>query len=125
MLVAVAALSAAMSGVAMGQDLAAGETAFKKCLPCHSIGEGAKNKAGPALNGLDGRKTGTVEGFSYSDANKNSGIVWNHDTFLEYIRDPRTRIPGTKMIFPGIKNDKEVANLWAYIAQYGADGRKK
>jgi cytochrome c len=120
-----AALLAASTSVALAQDIAAGEQSFKKCFPCHSIGEGAKNKVGPVLNGLDGRHSGTVEGFSYSEANKNSGIVWGKDVFLEYIRDPRAKIPGTKMIFPGIKNEKEAGNLWAYLAQFGADGKKK
>jgi len=110
---------------AQAQDLAAGETSFKKCLACHAVGEGARNKVGPVLNGLDGRQSGTVEGFSYSDANKNSGITWNKDVFVEYIRDPKAKIPGTKMIFPGIKNEKEAGDLWAYLAQHKADGTKK
>src|ERR1700758_294617 len=88
---------------ARAQDVAAGETSFHKCMACHSIGEGAKNKVGPVLNGLDGRKSGTAEGYSYSEANKSSGITWGKDVFLEYITDPKAKIPGTKMIFPGIK----------------------
>jgi cytochrome c len=116
-----------MAGVsgALAQDLAAGETSFKKCLACHSIGEGAKNKVGPVLNGLDGRHSGSVEGFSYSDANKNSGITWSKDQFLDYIKDPKAKIPGTKMAFAGIKNEKEAQDLWAYIAQFDKDGKKK
>ena len=90
-----------------------------------SIGEGAKNKVGPELNGLDGRHSGTAPGYNYSDANKNSGIVWSEATFKEYIKDPRAKIPGTKMIFPGIKNEKEIDNLWAYLKQFGPDGKKK
>src|ERR1700742_4987867 len=101
---------------ARAQDAAAGKTSFNKCLPCHAIGEGAKNKIGPELNGLDGRKAGTVEGFSYSDANKNSGITWNEAEFKDYIKDPKAKIPGTKMIFAGIKNEKEVNDLWAFIS---------
>ena len=92
---------------ALAQDVAAGKSSFNKCMACHAIGEGAKNKVGPVLNGLEGRKSGTVEGYSYSDANKNSGITWSKDTFLEYIKDPKAKIPGTKMIFAGIKNEKE------------------
>ena len=92
---------------------------------CHSIGEGAKNKVGPELNGLDGRHSGTAPGYSYSEANKKSGIVWAKDTFEKYINDPRAMVPGTKMIFPGIKNPKEVENLWAYVSQFGPDGKKK
>jgi cytochrome c len=110
---------------AQAQDAAAGEQVFKKCLPCHSIGPGAKNKVGPELNGIDGRHSGTAEGYSYSPANKNSGIVWSEAKFKEYIQDPRGVIKGTKMIFPGIKNEKEIDNLWAYLKQFGPDGSKK
>ena len=115
---------AAASG-ALAQDAAAGKTSFNKCLACHAIGEGAKNKVGPELNGLDGRKSGTAEGYSYSDANKNSGITWNKDQFLDYIKDPKAKIPGTKMAFAGIKNEKEINDLWAYVSQYDKDGKTK
>jgi cytochrome c len=121
--VLVSALTAATS--ARAQDVAAGETSFKKCLACHAIGEGAKNKVGPVLNGLDGRHSGSVEGYSYSDANKNSGITWNKDQFLEYIKDPKAKIPNTKMAFAGIKNEKEAGDLWAYLSQFDKDGKKK
>jgi cytochrome c len=122
-LVIVTAMAAA-SG-AQAQDVAAGKTSFNKCLACHAIGEGAKNKVGPALNGLDGRKSGTVEGYSYTDANKNSGITWNEAIFKEYIKDPKAKIPGTKMAFAGIKNEKEINDLWAYVSQYDKDGKTK
>jgi cytochrome c len=78
-----------------------------------------------ALNGLDGRKAGVVAGFNYSDANKSSGITWNGETFKDYIGDPRAKVPGTKMIFAGIKNDKELDDLWGYLKQFAADGQKK
>jgi cytochrome c len=123
---AMAALAvAAMAQAVHAQDVAAGEQSFKKCFPCHSIGEGAKNKVGPELNGLDGRHSGSAPAFNYSDANKNSGIVWSEATFKEYIKDPRAKIPGTKMIFPGIKNETEIGNLWTYLKQFGPDGKKK
>jgi len=115
----------ASSAAALAQDAAAGKTSFNKCLACHAVGEGAKNKVGPILNGLDGRKSGTVEGYSYSDANKNSGITWNKDQFLDYIRDPKARIPGTKMVFAGIKKESEAADLWAFIASFDKDGKTK
>jgi cytochrome c len=122
----IAALSvAASAGTVLAQDLEAGEASFRKCAPCHSIGEDATNKVGPVLNGLEGRKAGAVDGFSYSDANKNSGITWNEEAFKEYIRDPRAKVPGTKMIFAGIKSDKEVMDLWGYLKQFAADGSKK
>jgi cytochrome c len=70
------------TGTSYAQDLAAGEQSFRKCLPCHDIGPGAKlGKLGPPLNGIDGRKAGTFEGYAYTDANKNSGIVWTEATF--------------------------------------------
>jgi len=115
---------AASAGAAFAQDVAAGETSFKKCLPCHDVGDDAKNKVGPMLNGLAGRKSGTIEGFNYSDANKNSGLTWDEATFKDYIKDPRAKIPGTKMIFAGIKNEKEAADLWAYLKQFKANGSK-
>jgi cytochrome c len=116
---------AASTAAASAQDVAAGEQSFKKCLPCHSVGEGAKNKVGPELNGLDGRKAGEAEGFNYTESNKNSGITWNESVFKDYIKDPRAKIPGTKMVFAGIKNEQEVNDLWAYLKQFGPHGEKK
>jgi len=116
---------AATMGMAKAQDLAAGEQSFRKCSPCHAVGEDARNKVGPELNGLDGRKAGTAADYSYSDANKNSGITWDTATFKEYIQAPMAKIPGTKMAFAGIKNETEIANLWGYLAQFKEDGSKK
>jgi cytochrome c len=116
---------AGSAGGALAQDLAAGENSFKKCLPCHRVGPEAKNLVGPVLNGLDGRKAGTIEGYNYTDANKNSGITWDEKTFGEYITDPRAKIPGTKMVFAGIKSENERAALWAYLKQFDAKGEKK
>lgn len=113
------------AGGALAQDLAAGENSFKKCLPCHAVGEDAKNKVGPLLNGLDGRKSGTIEGYNYTEANKTSGITWDEAKFKEYIADPRAMIKGTKMVFAGIKNENEAASLWAYLKQFDASGKKK
>lgn len=124
-LVVASAMLAVSAGGALAQDLAAGENSFKKCLPCHSVGADAKNKVGPVLNGLDGRKSGTIEGYNYTDANKNSGIVWDEKAFAEYITDPRAKIPGTKMVFAGIKSENEKAALWAYLKQFDAKGEKK
>ena len=112
------AASAAQAG-----DPAAGEKVFKrKCSPCHEIGEGAGTKVGPELNGLFGRPTGSVEGYDYTDANRNSGIVWSVETFSAYIRAPRQVIPGTAMNFVGLRSDKEVDDLVAYIGQFAPDG---
>ena len=124
-LIIAAVLIADSTATGLAQDAEKGQNSFKKCLPCHSIGPGAKNKIGPELNGLDGRTAGTVPDFSYSDANKNSGIVWNEANFKEYIKDPRAKVPGTKMIFAGIKNEQEANDLWAYLRQFDADGNIK
>src|SRR5215813_13488580 len=117
---------AASTGPTLGQDAAAGEQVFKRlCSPCHEIGQDAKIKLGPPLNGIDGRKSGTFEGFNYSPANKSSGITWSEETFPKYIRAPMQEMPGTRMAFVGIKNDKHITDLWAYLKQFGADGAKK
>ena len=123
LVLAVAAV--AFAGQAQAQDVAAGEQSFKKCLACHAVGEGAKNKVGPVLNGLEGRKSGTVADYSYSEANKKAEITWSDATFKEYIQNPMAQVPGTKMAFAGIKNEKEIADLWAYLKQFSADGSKK
>jgi cytochrome c len=117
----------AMTGQARADagDPAAGEKIFNKCKACHQIGPTAKNMVGPAQNGLDGRKSGSVEGYSYSEANKASGITWSADTFKKYIENPKAAIPGTKMVFPGLPNEKDRDDLWAYLSQFKADGSKK
>ena len=117
--------SSVAASAALAQDVGAGKTSFNKCMACHAVGAGAKNKVGPELNGLDGRHSGTAPGYSYSDANKNSGITWNEAQFKDYIKDPKAKIPGTKMVFAGIKNEKEAADLWAFLAQYDKDGKTK
>jgi cytochrome c len=109
---------------ASAQDAAAGEKSFAKCRACHQVGETAKNVIGPALNGLFGRQSGTVEGYGYSPANRSAGITWDDASFADYIKDPKAKMPGTKMVFAGIKNDKEIADLTAYLKQFGADGKK-
>jgi cytochrome c len=112
-------------GEVRAQDAAAGEKVFAVCKTCHQIGETAKNAVGPVLNGLIGRKSGSVPGFNYSEANKNSGITWDEATFREYIKDPKAKVPGTKMAFAGIKDEQKVTDLVAFLKQYDADGKKK
>jgi len=111
-------------GCANAQDLAAGEQSFRKCLPCHAVGPDARHKIGPLLNGLENRKSGTIDGYNYSEANKKAEIVWNEESFKVYIQNPMQRIPGTKMAFAGIRNEKEIADLWGYLKQFKADGSK-
>lgn len=113
------------SGTALAQDAAAGEKVFLQCRACHQIGDKAKNLTGPVLNGLFGRHSGSIEGFKYTDANKNSGITWDEETFREYIRDPRKKIPGTKMIFVGVKDEQKINDLIAYLKQFDATGQKQ
>jgi cytochrome c len=108
----------------LAQDAAAGEKVFAVCKACHQIGETAKNAVGPVLNGVIGRKAGTYAGYSYSDANKNSGLTWDEPTFREYIKDPKAKIPGTKMIYAGLKDEQKISDLLAYLKQYGPDGKK-
>ncbi len=122
---AAAVLIAVSVGVTHAQDAEKGAAVFKKCSPCHKIGPGATNLVGPELDGLDGRHSGSVAGYTYSDANKNSGLVWDEATFKEYIKDPRAKIPGTKMVFAGIKNEQDINDLWAYLKQFDADGNIK
>ena len=121
-----AMLVVASTGASVAQDVAAGEAAFKKwCLPCHDAGDGARIKLGPPLNGFDGRAAGTMAGYNYSDANKNSGITWNAASFAEYIKAPMQRMPGTRMAFAGVRDEKEVVDLWAYLKQFDENGKKK
>jgi cytochrome c len=120
------ALSAAGAGQALAAgDAAAGEKVFAKCKACHQIGETAKNGVGPQLNGIVGRKSGQVEGYSYSDANKNSGLTFDAATLDSYLTNPKAKIPGTKMVFAGLPEQADRDNLVAYLAQFGADGKKK
>jgi len=114
--VVLAALFVAIGfGQANGQDAAAGEKVFLVCKVCHQVGDSAKNAVGPVLNGLFGRKAGTVAGYSYSNANKNSGITWDEATFSEYIKDPKAKVPGTKMAFAGLKDEQKIKDLIAYL----------
>ncbi len=121
---AAAALALVSSTAFAAGDPDAGAKVFNKCAACHKIGPGAKNAVGPELNGLNGRKSGTAEGYAYSDANKNSGITWDEAKFKEYIAAPQKVVPGTKMTFPGLPNEADRDNVWAYISQFKADGSK-
>ncbi len=98
-------------------DVAAGQAAFNKCRICHSVEAGGRSTAGPNLHGLFGRKAGTSGNFTYSDAMKNSGIVWNDETLAKYLRNPREFIAGNKMASAAIKDDKQIADLLAYLHQ--------
>ena len=120
-----AVLILAVPTLAEAQSAEDGKAVFNKCRACHQVGPGAKNLVGPELNGLIGRKAGSVAGFNYSEANKNSGITWDQATFREYIKNPRVKIPNTKMVFPGIQDEKDINDLLAFLEQYSADGQTK
>lgn len=95
-------------------DAAAGEKVFAACRTCHVFDDGV-NRVGPSLHKVVGRKSGSVAGFAYSDANKNSGITWTPQILFEYLKDPKAYVPGTKMAFPGVKDDQKRADLVAYL----------
>ncbi len=107
-------------------DAAAGEKTFAVCKACHQIGPNAHNAVGPVLNGVVGRPAGTYPGYSYSEANKNSGLTWDVATLQKYLAGPQKLVPGTKMIYPGFPNNPEKSNnVIAYLSTYNADGSKK
>ena len=119
--VLVLAMAPAMTP-AMAQDTPPGQRVFNQCRSCHQVGPTAKNVIGPQLNGLIGRPAGSVPGYAYSEANKSSGITWTEAVFAEYIKNPKAKIPGTKMAYAGLKDDTQIADLTAYLKTFKADG---
>ncbi|MEE4208783.1 MAG: cytochrome c family protein [Parvularcula sp.] len=101
---------------ALGGDATAGKRVFARCMSCHTVQQG-QNRVGPSLYGIVGREAGQVEGFNYSEANANSGIVWTKDVLFEYLEDPQGYIPGTKMIFPGLPKEEDRRNIIAYLEE--------
>lgn len=126
-LAAMAAVST-LPSAAQAQDAAAGERVFAQCRACHQVGPTARNGVGPQLNGIFGRTAGSVQGFNYSDAYKRPEVaskVWSTENFATYIRDPRGVTPGTRMVFNGIRNDQQIADLTAYLNSFNTDGSRK
>ncbi|MFN7025153.1 MAG: c-type cytochrome [Pseudorhizobium sp.] len=114
----IAATPAAADG-----DAAAGEAIFKRCSACHAVGEGAKNKVGPELNGIVGRQVAAAPGFKYSPAfiaKAEEGWVWDDQHLTEYLSNPKGYIKGTKMAFGGLKKPDEIANVIAYLKTFEA-----
>ncbi len=124
-LVIAAGVMLALPAIASAQDVENGKKLFTKCAPCHAIGPGAKNKVGPQLNGILGRPAASVEGFNYSPALKAAGITWDDASLHTWLIDPKKMVPGTKMFFPGIKDEVERDDLIAYIESINADGSSK
>jgi cytochrome c len=112
------ALVALANGSVLAQegDPAAGEKVFNKCKACH-VPDEDKNRVGPYLHGVFGRPAGTAEGFTYSSAMKESGIVWDEETIAEYVADPKAFVPGNRMAFPGLKKEEDITNLLAYLKE--------
>ncbi len=102
----------------------AGAVVFKKCMACHQVGPNAQNGIAPVLNGVVGRPAGQYPNYSYSSANKNSGLVWDERTLARYLRAPAEVVPGTKMIFFGLKKDQEISDVIAFLKQFAADGKQ-
>ena len=117
---------AALIAVGFASSVAAqnaenGEQVFKKCRACHQVGEGAKTAVGPVLNGLFGRQSGTIEGFNYSDANKEAGakgLIWNEVELDKYLKEPLVYMPKNKMAFAGIKDDDDRKDVIAYLKTF-------
>lgn len=104
-------------------DPEAGANVFKKCMACHKVDPDAKSGVGPTLNGVVGRPAGVYPAYNYSPAMKNSGLIWDESTLTTYLHAPRKLVPGTKMAFPGIKKDQEIADVIAYLKQFDAQGQ--
>jgi cytochrome c2 len=109
---------AATSGAVLAQDAENGQDVFRQCRACHQVGASAKNLVGPQLNGIVGRKAGTIEGFAYSTANKDAGakgLVWTEETLLKYLENPQAFMPGTKMAYAGLKDEGDRKDVIAYL----------
>lgn len=123
---AVFAMGALLMGAtnpAQAQDAENGEQVFRKCRACHQVGDTAKNAVGPLLNGIVGRKAGTIEGFNYSAANKEAGangLLWTEDVLFKYLESPAAFMPKNKMAFAGLRDDAERKDVIAYLKKFPA-----
>jgi cytochrome c len=119
-LLLISLISIPVSAIAADGNAEAGEDVFKKCRACHDVGADAKIKVGPPLNGIIGRKIGTVEGFNYSEANKAAGAaggVWTEEELFKYLESPLTYMPKNKMAFAGLKDEQDRRDVIAYLKQ--------
>ena len=114
-------IGALCSAAAQEGNAEEGAEVYKKCRACHDVGPGAKNKVGPLLNGIVGRPVGTVDGFNYSEANKQAGakgLVWTEEVMFKYLENPLTYMPGTKMAFAGLKDEQDRKDVIAYLKKF-------
>jgi cytochrome c len=118
-LVPIVALAFVSVAQAQG-DPSAGAAVYAQCAACHAVGAGAQSNVGPALNGIVGRRAATYPGFRYSSALRKSGLTWDDATLAQYLRAPDKVVPGTKMVFAGIANEKDLADVIAYLKQQTA-----
>lgn len=114
---ALMSLFAAGAAFAADGDPKAGETVFKKCMACHSLAKPPKHGIGPSLVGVIGRKAGTVDGFKYSDAMKDAGVVWDETSLDAYLKDPKGFIPKNKMVLAPLTKEADRADVVAYLKQ--------
>lgn len=127
-MLAVAGLAFAFSSSALADedgDVTKGEKVFKKCQTCHAVGPNATNRVGPQLNGIVGKPAAKVAKFTYSPAMKGSGLTWDKETLEKYLKDPKGVVPGTKMVFVGLKKDDEADDVIAYLSSFKDDGSRK
>jgi cytochrome c len=115
-LAAPVALDITDAGKKLSGDPVKGKQIFNRCAVCHSIKAG-DNRVGPSLNGVVGRTAGQVPNFSYSSANKKSGIVWTQQKLFDYLKNPQMMVRGTKMMFPGLPKAQDRADVIAYLKQ--------
>lgn len=112
---------ALMSSAWADGDAAVGATVFAQCSACHAVGAGAQNSVGPVLNGVVGRPAGTYPSYRYSSAMRKSGLTWDEATLTQYLKGPDKLVPGSKMVFPGLASDEDLANLLAFLKQQQAE----
>ncbi|WP_159966618.1 c-type cytochrome [Profundibacterium mesophilum] len=106
-------------------DADEGEKVFRKCKACHAVGEDARNKVGPHLNGVVGRAAGSVEDYTYSSAlmeKAEEGLIWTPEELAAFLENPRDYLPGTKMSFAGLRKQEDRDDVIAYLAQFDMDG---
>ena len=124
-LLSILAMCLPLISAARAQDAGDGERVFAACKLCHQVGEGAKSLAGPSLNGIVGRKAAAVTDYEYSPANRDANITWTEAELTAFIANPKARLPGNKMLYPGLRDDEKIADVIAFLKQFDINGKKK